>query len=514
MAGVFRLAEPLAALSVASDLARGRPPEEAVRSCLAATELARILGLTVDESSTVYWTALLRSVGCTATSHEYALALGGDDLAVRGRADRADMARPAEAFGVFAGLTGGAPWPLRLRRTLAIAGRAKGVAREGARADCEAGARMAARFGLEAAVEESLRDVFERWDGKGFPAGRKGEEIALAARFAAVAYAAVATAADAGADAAVETVTCWRGRALDPAIVDVFLRDPDAVLGAAAAEDAMKAAVAADPGSRTVGAARLDAVALAFADAADLKAPFLHGHSRGVAELARDAAAEFGLEGSAHVLWRAGLLHDLGRVGVSTGVWEKPGSFDHLEWEAVRLHAYHSERILMRSRLLEPLARIVGHHHERLDGSGYHRGAQAAELDAPARLLATADVYQALTEDRPHRAAHSLVDAARILREQSLDPDAVAAVLGAAGHAVPRRKSYPAGLTEREVEVLRLLAAGLSKKQIARQLVISLSTVHTHVVHVYRKAGVSTRAGVTLFALEHGLLRKDRPNSR
>lgn len=497
----FRLAEPLAALSIATDLARGRPAEEAVRACLAATALAVELGFSQTERSTAYWTTLLRSIGCTATSHEYAVLLGGDDVAVRHAADAADLTVPREAFAFFAELTRPAPMGARLARGAALAARGRGVAREGARADCEVGARLAVRVGLDSDVEASLRDSFERWDGKGLPEGRGAEGIALAARLAAVAHAAVSSADP------VATVSRWSGRALDPQIADAFLRVHEEVLAAAAADDAVGAVVAAEPWQLLADAERLEDIALAFADVADLKAPFLHGHSRGVAVLADAAAAGLGLsEGERATVRLSALLHDLGRVAVSTGIWEKPGPLTPLEWEAVRLHPYHGERILQRSQVLAPLALTVGQHHERMDGSGYHRGAPAAQLARPARILAAADVLHALCEERPYRPALPVADAGRTLTGLPLDPDSVAAVLDAAGQPRPRRHSYPAGLTEREVEVLRLLAAGRSKKQIAAELVVSPSTVHTHVVHVYEKAAVSTRAAAALFALEQGLL--------
>jgi HD-GYP domain-containing protein (c-di-GMP phosphodiesterase class II) len=176
----------------------------------------------------------------------------------------------------------------------------------------------------------------------------------------------------------------------------------------------------------------------------------------------------------------------------------------------VRLHAYYSERVLAQTPLLEPLAPIVGMHHERLDGSGYHRGAPAAMLAVDARVLAAADVYHALVEPRPHRAPRSSEDAAAHLRHAVasglLDREAAGAVLEAAGHR-PERAVWPAGLTDREVEVLRLLARGGTRKAIAAELFISPSTVHTHTLHVYEKTGVTTRAAVALFAMENDLLR-------
>jgi HD-GYP domain-containing protein (c-di-GMP phosphodiesterase class II) len=175
----------------------------------------------------------------------------------------------------------------------------------------------------------------------------------------------------------------------------------------------------------------------------------------------------------------------------------------------VRLHPYHSERILCPSPFLAKLVPIAAAHHERLDGSGYHRGARVSELGAPARLLACADAYHAMTEPRPHRPPLSDGEAAEALGDEAragrLDPEAVAAVLEAAGHRPPRFER-PAGLTEREAEVIGLLARGLQTKQAAHALGISVKTADSHVQHAYAKIGVSTRAGATLFAMQHGLM--------
>jgi HD-GYP domain-containing protein (c-di-GMP phosphodiesterase class II) len=207
---------------------------------------------------------------------------------------------------------------------------------------------------------------------------------------------------------------------------------------------------------------------------------------------------------------RAGLLHDLGRVGVSNAIWDKPGPLSEAERERVRLHPYFTERALARSARLAELGAIGAAHHERLDGSGYHRALPAAMLSLPARLLAAADVFQALIEPRPHRPAYAAEGAAEIVRGEAaagrLDADAVDAVLTAAGRP-PARRERPAGLSEREVEVLRLLARGLTNRQMAAQLGLSAKTVGRHVEHIYGKAGVSSRAAAALFAVENGLVR-------
>ena len=251
---------------------------------------------------------------------------------------------------------------------------------------------------------------------------------------------------------------------------------------------------------------RLDTILEAFADFVDVKCPYTAGHSRGVAALAGAA-----LPAEAPTLRRAGLVHDLGRISVPNGIWDKPSGLTTGEWERVRLHPYHSERILVRIERLEPLAVLAGMHHERVDGSGYHRGSKRPEISATARVLAAADAYQAMTQPRPHRSALSLDAAATALQDDArngrLDVNAVDDVLVAAGHQTrPPRRSWPAGLSEREVQVLRLICRGGTKKQAADLMKISPSTIDHHVRHIYDKVGVATRAGATLFAIEKGLL--------
>jgi HD-GYP domain-containing protein (c-di-GMP phosphodiesterase class II) len=230
-----------------------------------------------------------------------------------------------------------------------------------------------------------------------------------------------------------------------------------------------------------------------------------------VAQLATAAAEDLRIPDprSVHI---AALLHDLGRTAVGAGVWEKSGPLSTGEWEQVRLHPYHTERILARSAALEPLARIAGMHHERQDGSGYHHGASAAEVPVEARLLAVADAYQAMTQDRAHRPARGPERAADAVtaeaRKGRFDPEVARAILEVAGHPPPRiRTAWPSSLSDREVEVLRLVTRGLSNRAIAAALVISPRTAEHHVQHIYGKIGVSTRAAAAMFAMQHGLLR-------
>jgi putative nucleotidyltransferase with HDIG domain len=246
------------------------------------------------------------------------------------------------------------------------------------------------------------------------------------------------------------------------------------------------------------------------ADFADLKSRYTRGHSSGVAALAEAAARGLGLgDDVARDLRRAALLHDLGRVAVSTGIWDKAAPLADAERERIRMHTYVGERVLARAPSLARVAEIAAQAHERLDGSGYHRRLPAAACTAPARVLAAADAYHAMTEERPHRPARHADEAAAELTSMAegglLCPDAVRAVLAAAGHTV-KRVERPAGLTDREVEVLRLLAKGLTNKEIAGELGIAPKTAGHHVQHIFEKLQVTTRSAAAMYAMQMGLL--------
>jgi DNA-binding CsgD family transcriptional regulator len=210
-------------------------------------------------------------------------------------------------------------------------------------------------------------------------------------------------------------------------------------------------------------------------------------------------------------------VHEFGRLGVSNTIWDKRGALGAAEWERVRLHPYYAERMLQQSDALAPLGRIVVQQRERLDGSGYPRGLPGSSISSLARILGAADAYQAMREERPYRPARPAPEAAAELRSAvragHLDADAVDAVLAAAGHRVPRRHDGPAGLTAREVAVLKLLALGLSNKQIAARLVIAPKTAGNHIEHIYSKIGTTSRAAAALFAMQNGLLPEEEiPN--
>jgi HD-GYP domain-containing protein (c-di-GMP phosphodiesterase class II) len=502
------LAEALAALSLATDLGNGVPLETSLRHAVIAARVAERAGLRPSERSAAFYVALLRSIGCTAFAHENALLLG-DDIAFQELWHRMDRGNtPAFLRDVATGMGAWAPNPAaRARIALRFLRAAPTAAPEGGRSGCEVVVSLSGRLELADEVAAGLTHVLERYDGKGVPAGVAGEEVALGARVAHLAEVAEGAQRRGGVEGARAEVKRRSGGHLDPALAQVFLAEADDLL-AGLDGDALAAALAAEPAPHLHAAPdHLDRVALALADFADLKSPWTLGHSTRTAELAAAAVAPE----EAGVVRRAALLHDLGRVSVPNTIWDKAGPLSAADTERVRLHPHWTQRILARTPPFAPLAPLAAADHERLDGSGYHRGVDAAALDARARALAAADAYAAMVSDRPQRPALSRDAAAGVLREEAragrLCPQATEAVLEAAGHAPRRRPPAPHGLTDREIEVLRLAVRGLTNKQIAHELVVSPRTVQHHLAHVYEKSGRRTRAGAALWAMEQGLAR-------
>jgi HD-GYP domain-containing protein (c-di-GMP phosphodiesterase class II) len=513
--GQIRLAELMAALSLATDLGLGRPLEHELGVCLSALELADRLGCAPEERSDVYYLALLVHLGCTAAATDFASWVGGDEIHFhRGAQVLGPASEPSETVShLVRRLADDRPLPERARlvaRQLVGGRRQFGLA---AAHLCEGGRLLARRLRLRDEVVRALGQVTARWDGKGVPADVAGEQISRPLRIVHVAHDFVGIARARDRAAALEALGRRRGRGYDPRIVDAALAEPEALLRAADAPDGFGRVLDAEPEPvATISSAGVAVVARAFGEFVDVKLAFLTGHSGRVAELAAAAAAALGCSRAEITAVRAaGFLHDLGRVAVPNGVWEKPGALSAGERERVRLHPYYSERVLERSPALAPLALLAGSHHERLDGSGYHRGATASQLGVGARLLAAADAYDAMTHDRPHRRALAPAGARAELGEMvgagALEKRTVDAVLEAAGAAPLRlRQRHPAGLSDREVEVLRLIAQGRTNKQIAEVLVVTEKTAGHHVEHIYAKAGVSTRVGAALFAMRHDLI--------
>lgn len=508
-----RQAEIVAALSIATDLGTGHPIERALRACLLSVSLGDALGLGAGDLREIYYVALLRFAGCTADAHHRA-SLFGDEIALGTQIDAVELWNAASMVGFILKTAGAGLPPLR-RAGKVAAVLATGVQRSAtaAIAHCEVAQSLANRLGLGAGVARALGQVFERWDGRGVPGRARGEELSIATRVVHLCHDAELFHRLGGVEAAVGVARKRAGGQYDPAIVDRFCRDAAGLLASLEVDSVWEAVLAGEPGERSaIQEPQLDEAIRAIADFSDLRLPWMVGHSCAVAELAAAAATRCGLA-SADVAdaRRAGLLHDIGMTGVPFEIWERPGALTEGDWERVRLHPYYTERILARPAPLARLGALAALHHERVDGSGYHRRLPAAMLAPTARILAAADAYQSMIEPRPYRAAYTIDAAAEELRRDvragRIDGDAANAVLEAAGHRVVRaRRERVAGLSERELEVLQLIARGLSKRQMAMRLTISERTVDHHIRHIYDKIDVSTRAAATLFAMQHNLL--------
>ena len=501
-------------LSLGTDLGLGQPMEHMIRACLIALRLGERLGLGESERGVVYYSGLLAWVGCHTDAYEQAKWLGNDITQKSDAHYHYDLGRVGPAMSFMLKHVGGPERPLVTRTRVGVAFLGDGVRALRALAEnhYRATDEFVTRLGLGENVRESLRQTYERWDGKG-AFGMKGEEIAVSSRLINLADVVEVFGRGGGVEAAMTVARERSGTQFDPDLVDVFCEQAPMVLTELGEAPSWEAVIAAEPSlERALAGEELDLALEAIGEFAELKSPWTMGHVHAVTELITRAAASFGLpEADAAELRRAACVYDLGRLGVPNTVWDKTGPLTLSELERVRIHPYLSERMLAFAPALARLGDIAVQHHERLDGSGYPRGLSADQIATTARLLAAADTYQALCELRPHRPAVTPTEAAAELRREvaagRLDGDAVDSVLHAAGHRVRRRREWPAGLTAREVEVLRLLARGLSTKQIAGQLVISPKTAGSHVEHIYRKIDASNRAQASVFAMRHGLMR-------
>ena len=501
----IRLVELLSAVSLTTDLGAGMPFEKGLRTCVAASAFGAAAGLSLAEQRAVFQAALLRSIGCTAHAPQNA-AMFGDDI----RFQRAFKELDPADWPAFSARFGDWDPPRQQELLDLLVQRTPSTGVYAARSGCEVSAALGTRLGAEPAAIAALDHVYERWDGRGLPDGCTGDELDPIARVVHVAEQAVLAHFRGGKAAARQEVASRAGGQLDPGLCEVFSAHSEQVLDALDAPDMLAAVIAAEPPPATlVDPGELGRLCLALAIFTDLKGTHLVGHSPHVAELAAGAARLTGMDDQAAGQIRAaGLLHDLGRTAVSAEIWNRPGPLGPADQERVRLHSYWTERILLRCPAVAPLAPVAAAHHERLDGTGYHRNAKGQELSPAARVLAAADAFAAMTEPRPYRPALTSAAAAReLLAEVSagrLDAGAAAAVIEAAG--LPRPPApWPAGLTGREVEVLRLCARGMTNREIAASLVVSARTVQHHLASIYDKTGRRTRAGAAVFAVEHGL---------
>ncbi|MGH2584182.1 MAG: HD domain-containing phosphohydrolase [Dehalococcoidia bacterium] len=508
----------LCAFAYASDIAFGLQLEDCLRSCYLAVRLARAMELPEEQCAVTYYTALLKDAGCTSWTTELAHAWQTDEIVAR---------RELVIFGNPNSMSAFATWMRRfvakdrsvfekLSRYFSVLTASRGFFADGFATTAAVAQRIAMRLGMPDGVQTAVLNVFERWDGRGAPNGLRGTQIPRVSRVVQPTFFLVPAHRVGGRDAAVQLARTLRGQACDPAVIDAFLRLASEASFWADLEsrDIQAEVLAREPASTLapMGEEKIDDAAYAFADFIDLKSRYAAAHSRRVGAVAEQLARLMGCSAVAvEQIRRAGLMHDLGLVAIPSYTLERPwGELSTAEQDAYRLHPYHGEQVLKRVPALAPLVEMVGTHHERVDGSGYYRGLTSTNISLGARIIAVADRLDELTHETPGSPALSIAEALNQLDREPLDPEIVAALRRCLGEraagTIPRQREQPAGLTDREVEVLRFAAGGITRREIGRQLAISENTVRHHLEHIYNKTGTANRVSATLFAMEHGLL--------
>jgi len=511
------LGEFVATLALAQDNAFGQPLESQLRSCLLAMWLSEEAGFERELRETIYWVALLRYVGCTGHAHEVAT-IFGDEIAIRAQTLVHDAANPAEVMhDVLAFATAGRAPEEREQIVRMIQEGAHEWAVRNFASGCEVGDMLARRLDFGPGVRDALRFTFERWNGNGFPTGARGEAIPLAMRVVHLSHDMEAIGRLFSPAKALDAVRERRDRTYDPELADLFAAHGRSWFDRLGKVEPWDAVLDLEPEPRrTLDGANLDNALTVAADFIDLKSPYMAGHSRRCAQLSAEAARLLGFtEGAITTLRRAALVHDFGTTAVPNSIWDKRGALTRAEFDRVELHPMLTEQMLRRSPALAALNGLAAAHHEKADGSGYHKRLRADVTDPGAGVLSAADIYVGLTTERADRPSFSDAGAADELRRLAsqgvLEQRATNAVLAAAGHGEPlatasRRPQYAGGLSPREVEVLRLAAKGLTTRQIADRLYISPKTADHHIQHVYTKIRVSTRAAAALWAMQNAVV--------
>lgn len=395
--------------------------------------LASSIGLDEAGRSSVFYALLLKDAGCSSNAARLAALFGADDAAIKSTRRMTDTSSTLAALRHVLRTAAPGAGPLTRARFIGAVLR---FGRAGARSlvalRCERGAEVARAIGLDETVARAILEADEHWDGRGYPAGLVAEEISLGGRVLCLAQATEMFWRLGGTAAACRMARRRRGTWFEPRLVDALLalENDEPFWRSLQTPDV----ASLEPPDRVLIAdqARLDLVAQAFSWIVDAKSPYTAEHSAGVAEIAVRLAQLLGLEASGRATIRqAGLLHDLGKLGVSSRILDKPGPLTTAEMAIVRRHPRWSLEILRRVPAFDDVARIAGAHHERLDGSGYFAGLTAADLDAPSRILAVADVAEALSAERPYRPALSAQEVLATMRPDAgrrLDADAFAAL--------------------------------------------------------------------------------------
>jgi HD-GYP domain-containing protein (c-di-GMP phosphodiesterase class II) len=420
------LSEVLAALSHALDLTEGQPLGHTIRSCLIGMRIADELSLPADDRSALYYAILLKDAGCSSNAARMAALFGSDDRVVKPRMKLVDWHKRAGlAYQTARHVGVGQSIFERVRHFMAIA-RTEGMTRDLIAVRCERGAAIVLQLGFPQSTADAVRSLDEHWCGLGHPEGLRGEEIPLLARIANLAQTVEAMNASHGVDAAMRVARDRRGSWFDPKLVDIVLRwrRDDPWWRELREADVRDRLVAAEPEDerRLIDDDDLDRISMAFSDIIDAKSPYTYRHSSRVAGYARTVAGMLNFDvDELRRIYRAGLLHDIGKLGVSNTILDKPGKLDDNEWAAMRQHPKFTMSILSQVSAFGDFAWTAALHHEKLDGSGYPWRLKAKQLDEASRILTVVDIYDALTTDRPYRAGMSHEAAMTIIMKERGD---------------------------------------------------------------------------------------------
>lgn len=459
------LSNVVASLSHALDLTEGQAPGHALRACEIGMELGQAIGLSDEELSVLYYTLLLKDAGCSANAAPVADAFGSDDHSVKRDLKTTNWANYVSAVWYVARNVGlGSGFSRKLAAFVRVAQGGPKMAREFTRIRCERGAEIARRIGFEHDVAESVRALDEHWDGAGHPYGVAGDAIPLPARIACIAQTVEVFLGEFGRAEALAMVAQRKGTWFDPELASEVLswedrsdfwervqsiKQPDEIRH----REPEGRALAVDEEG-------LDRIAEAFADVIDAKSPYTSSHSRRVARIAASLGEVLGVSARRQqLLYRAGLLHDIGKLGVSNRILDKPGRLTDAELQEVKKHPRFSREILDPVEAFRSVLAPASFHHERLDGSGYPWGLGADQLDLDCRIVAAADVFEALTATRPYRESLDVVEVEKIMRRdagRALDGEVLDALFAseAAAGAVPsvvdEASELPSVVTSRE----------------------------------------------------------------
>jgi putative nucleotidyltransferase with HDIG domain len=406
------LSEIVSSLSFALDLTEGAVPGHALRSCMMGMSIARKIGMSDAARASLYYALLLKDAGCSSNAGRMCEIVGGDDRETKRGIKLQDWTKVS--VGTLQVLWNNVlPDANPVARAMRIIEMGMHQSRNNAemiQLRCDRGAQIALKIGLDESAAIAIRHLDEHWDGGGYPSNLRGREIPLASRIMALAQHLDAFASEQGAQAAMSTLRERSGRWFDPELVKIAesLDRTGELWSNAESGEALRQVLDMAPESGVTTAAQVDHVCEAFADIVDAKSSFTYRHSVGVTQAALKIAMQMGLSSEQKkMVWRAALLHDVGKLGVSNTILDKPSKLDQDEWASVRMHPVHTQKILERIKSFSKLAGVAGAHHEKLDGTGYPYGLSADQLSIESRIIAVADVYGALSEERPYREALS-----------------------------------------------------------------------------------------------------------